>query len=258
MVTENMFGDILTDEASMLAGSLGSYCPPHRSGRGTRRFVRAHSRLGTRYRRSRHRESLRHDFKRCIAAALLAETRERKPRPWKPPCRGGHLRCPARRYVPSPGVKPATVDAAGRAMRCSRRSNQSAAINDFCPRDLSARQAVPSAPHCVATPAPIPRQIGSTRSLGILDAHRHPQQARADAGPQDGQPRPCRHGSWWWDGRPGSRRRPEDSARVKHSSPVEEGFDRRLAACQFETQHGAETALLALRQFMPRMGGRPG
>ena len=58
LVTENMFGDILTDEASMLAGSLG----PAALGlprRGHARHLRADPRLGPGHRRARHRQSLR-------------------------------------------------------------------------------------------------------------------------------------------------------------------------------------------------------
>jgi len=78
IVTENMFGDILTDEASLLAGSLGLlpsaslgegriglYEPPHRP-------VRTDPRLGTRHRRSRHRQPLRHHSQRCVAAASFS------------------------------------------------------------------------------------------------------------------------------------------------------------------------------------------
>ena len=57
LVTENMFGDILTDEASMLAGSLG-LLPSASLGDGTPRPVRADPRLGARHRRRGHRQSL--------------------------------------------------------------------------------------------------------------------------------------------------------------------------------------------------------
>ena len=57
LVTENMFGDILTDEASMLAGSLG-LLPSASLGDGTRRPLRADPRLGARHRRARDRQSL--------------------------------------------------------------------------------------------------------------------------------------------------------------------------------------------------------
>ena len=49
-VTENMFGDILTDEASMLCGSLG-LLPSASLGRWHARPVRADPRLGARHRR---------------------------------------------------------------------------------------------------------------------------------------------------------------------------------------------------------------
>ena len=56
IVTENMFGDILTDEASMLAGSLGML-PSASLGDG-QRALRAHSRLGPGHRRHGNRQSL--------------------------------------------------------------------------------------------------------------------------------------------------------------------------------------------------------
>ena len=59
VVTENMFGDILTDEAAVLAGSLG-LLPSASLGDGTRRPLRADPRLGARHRRPRHRQSARH------------------------------------------------------------------------------------------------------------------------------------------------------------------------------------------------------
>ena len=60
IVTENMFGDILTDEASMLAGSLG-LLPSASLGRVDTRAVRADPRLSARYRRTGHRQSVRCD-----------------------------------------------------------------------------------------------------------------------------------------------------------------------------------------------------
>ena len=58
LVTENMFGDILTDEASMLAGSLG-LLPSASLGEGAPRHLRADPRLRSRHRWTRHRQSLR-------------------------------------------------------------------------------------------------------------------------------------------------------------------------------------------------------
>ena len=52
LVTENMFGDILTDEAAVLAGSLG-LLPSASLGDGRTGPVRADSRLGSRYCRAR-------------------------------------------------------------------------------------------------------------------------------------------------------------------------------------------------------------
>ena len=79
LVTENMFGDILTDEASVLAGSMGLlpsaslgasgpglYEPIHGSAPG-------HCRTG-------HRQPYRHDLERGVAFALLAQVRARSRR----------------------------------------------------------------------------------------------------------------------------------------------------------------------------------
>ena len=80
IVTENMFGDILTDEASMLAGSMGML-PSASLGDGTRGPVRAHPRLGARYRRQGNREPLRHDLERRDAAPALAGAFASRPNP---------------------------------------------------------------------------------------------------------------------------------------------------------------------------------
>ena len=48
MLTGNLFGDILSDEASMLAGSMGVVAV--RESRWGRRALRAGARLGARYR----------------------------------------------------------------------------------------------------------------------------------------------------------------------------------------------------------------
>ena len=77
IVTENMFGDILTDEASMLAGSMG-LLPSASVGASparARRDLRAHPWLGARYRRARHRQPLRSHPERSHAAALCARAR---------------------------------------------------------------------------------------------------------------------------------------------------------------------------------------
>ena len=76
LLTENMFGDILTDEASMLAGSLG-LLPSASLGSHEARCLRADTRLGARHRRTRDRESLRRHPECRAAAATLARTRRR-------------------------------------------------------------------------------------------------------------------------------------------------------------------------------------
>ncbi len=80
IVTENMFGDILTDEASMLAGSMGLLPSASLGVKRARRLVRAHPRLRAGHRRPRHRQSLCGDLERRDAAALLAAARTRSAR----------------------------------------------------------------------------------------------------------------------------------------------------------------------------------
>ena len=58
IVTENMFGDILSDEAAMLTGSLGMLPSASLGGDGPG-TVRAGARLGARHRRPRDREPAR-------------------------------------------------------------------------------------------------------------------------------------------------------------------------------------------------------
>ena len=61
ILTENMFGDILSDEAAMLTGSIGMLpsAQPRRARRS--RPVRARARLGARHRRPRRRQPARDD-----------------------------------------------------------------------------------------------------------------------------------------------------------------------------------------------------
>ena len=66
LVTENMFGDILTDEASMLAGSLGC-CLRRRLGDGQARAVRTDPRLRARHRR----QGIANPFGTILSVALL-------------------------------------------------------------------------------------------------------------------------------------------------------------------------------------------
>ena len=89
IVTENMFGDILTDEASMLAGSMGllpSASLGAQSGTRGGDDLRAHPRLRARHRRPRHRQSICRHPERGDAAALCARARSRGA-----PARGGGL-----------------------------------------------------------------------------------------------------------------------------------------------------------------------
>ena len=78
IVTENMFGDILTDEAAVLAGSLG-LLPSASLGDGTLRPLRADPRLGARHRGQGHREPDRHDPQRRDAAPPLARPPRAQP-----------------------------------------------------------------------------------------------------------------------------------------------------------------------------------
>ena len=68
IVTENMFGDILSDEASMLTGSLGMLPTASLGGDGPV-AVRARPRHGARHRRPGHRQPDRDDPVRRAAAA---------------------------------------------------------------------------------------------------------------------------------------------------------------------------------------------
>ncbi len=77
IVTENMFGDILTDEASMLAGSMGLAALGVLGRARTRRPVRAHPWLGAGHCGPRHRQSVCGHPERGDAAALRAQARIR-------------------------------------------------------------------------------------------------------------------------------------------------------------------------------------
>ena len=72
VVTENMFGDILTDEAAVLAGSMGML-PSASLGEARPRPVRADPRLGAGHRRQGHRQPDRHDPVGGAAAAVFAQ-----------------------------------------------------------------------------------------------------------------------------------------------------------------------------------------
>ena len=95
LLTENMFGDILTDEASMLAGSLG-LLPSASLGSTQARCLRADTRVGARHRRTRDSESLWRHPQRRAAAATLARARRRgaRRRDRRRPCaRRGRPHC---------------------------------------------------------------------------------------------------------------------------------------------------------------------
>ena len=76
IVTENMFGDILSDEAAILTGSIGTLPSASLGTRGSARTairaVRAGRRHRAGYRRQRHRQSDRRDSLGGDAAAPLA------------------------------------------------------------------------------------------------------------------------------------------------------------------------------------------
>ena len=72
VVTENMFGDILTDEGSMLPGSLG-LLPSASLGDSGPGTLRAHSRLRPRHCRQRHRQPAGHNPRGRHALAALVE-----------------------------------------------------------------------------------------------------------------------------------------------------------------------------------------
>ena len=83
IVCDNLFGDMLSDEAAMLAGSLGMLPSASLGARDKSRqgegAVRADPRLGARYRRQGHRQSDRHHrLVRHGAALLLRHARGRR------------------------------------------------------------------------------------------------------------------------------------------------------------------------------------
>ena len=70
IVTENLFGDILSDEASVITGSIGML-PSALAGRGQIRAVRAHPRFGSGHCRPGQGQSSGHHPVRGHAAALF-------------------------------------------------------------------------------------------------------------------------------------------------------------------------------------------
>ena len=69
ILTENMFGDILSDEAAMLTGSIGMLPSASLGERGRPGPVRARPRLGARHRGAGDRQPAGHDPERRDAAA---------------------------------------------------------------------------------------------------------------------------------------------------------------------------------------------
>ena len=227
IVTENMFGDILTDEASMLAGSMGLL--PSASlgahGRGGL-FEPIHGSAPDIAGRG-----IANPYAAILSAALLLryalelETEARA------------VEAAVSRAV-DPGALPADLAAAGAASVTTR----------------AAGDAVLAATRSGAFESR--RARSATRSRGILDADRHPQQPRADARAPIAPIPPCRHESCSTGCEIRLSTPPSDSASVKQSRPVEERRDRGLAAGELEAQHGAEARLLAPRDLVARMIGR--
>ena len=85
IVTDNLFGDMLSDVAAMLTGSLGmlpsaSLGAPDAEDRQAQGALRAGARLGARHRRQGHRQPDRHDrLLRHVPALFLRHGRGGRP-----------------------------------------------------------------------------------------------------------------------------------------------------------------------------------
>ena len=79
MVTDNLFGDILSDEAAQLTGSLGMLPSAALGAPGHARPLRADPRLGARHRRQGHRQSAGRDPVVRDGPALVAGPRRTSP-----------------------------------------------------------------------------------------------------------------------------------------------------------------------------------
>ncbi len=234
IVTENMFGDILTDEASMLAGSMGllpsaslgarraADCSnpstaPHRISPAAaspipmRRYLSAAMLL-------RHSLRLETEASALEAAVCARSTRAFCPRTSPHRHEAGYdacrRRCGAAHFsgVAATCVRAAAARGAGSTTVRARRRRARAPPRDprpgrRHPRCQPIRAAIPARSRRVSAPLP-----------------------------------PFPHASCWPDARSNSRPRPSDSASVKHSSPVEKRPHRGLAAGELEAQHGAESA----------------
>ena len=78
ILTENMFGDILSDEAAMLTGSLG-HAAERLAGRRRPGRLRARPRHGARHRRPRRRQPAGHDpLRRAACCATDSAWRRRR------------------------------------------------------------------------------------------------------------------------------------------------------------------------------------
>ena len=97
-----------------------------------------------------------------------------------------------------------------------------------------------------------PGARSATRSAGIFDADRNPQQPRTDAGTQ---PRRFLHAGMSHARRMGDQTlHPAQRLGEREAfEPREKRLDGGLAAGELETQHRAEAALLAARDFVARM-----
>ena len=154
-----------------------------------RRPVRAHPRLRAGHRRPRHRQSVCDDPERgaCCCATRCSST----PRPWRSR--------PRFRRPWSAGALP------GRSRRRRATPSRPRAAGDAVLAALAACGAAVRRRRCVA------RFSAASRSAPgppILDARPTPAAVPARCRRAAAQPRPCRHGSCWPDGRSGSRPRP--------------------------------------------------
>ena len=103
IVTENTFGDILSDEAAILAGSMGML--PSASLGGQRRALRARARHRAGHRRAGDRQSHRGHPVGGDAAAVLARHGSRRRPDRGAPCCGCWSRGTGRATSPAPGGK---------------------------------------------------------------------------------------------------------------------------------------------------------
>jgi hypothetical protein len=183
IVTENMFGDILTDEASMLAGSWVC-CPPHLGSADARGglFEPIHGSAPDIAGRG-----IANPYAAILSAAMLLryalQARAEARAPSKPPS-------------PAPSIAGALpADLAPRAVGITTRAAADAVL--AAARGSALRRSQRPGARCARSN---PRQIGDQIG-GIFDAHRHPQQPRDRCRRAAAPIHPCRHASWWPDAR---------------------------------------------------------